>query len=63
VVGEFVGADEGLGFLVNVGRGLYDTALVFVAILVLIVLALSLYGLVAGLERRLLIWRDAASGA
>jgi NitT/TauT family transport system permease protein len=63
VVGEFVGADEGLGFLVNVGRGLYDTALVFVAILVLIVLALGLYGLVAGLERRLLIWRDAASGA
>lgn len=58
VVGEFVGADEGLGFLINVGRGLYDTALVFVAILVLIVLALALYGVVAGLERRLLIWRD-----
>jgi NitT/TauT family transport system permease protein len=58
VVGEFVGADEGLGFLVNVGRGLYDTALVFVAILVLIALALSLYGVVAMLERRLLIWRE-----
>jgi NitT/TauT family transport system permease protein len=62
VVGEFVGSDEGLGFLVNVGRGLYDTALVFVAVLVLILLALSLYGLVAGLERRLLVWRDAQSG-
>lgn len=57
VVGEFVGADEGLGFLVNVGRGLYDTALVFVAILVLVALALGLYGLVAWLERRLLVWR------
>jgi NitT/TauT family transport system permease protein len=32
VVGEFVGADRGLGFLINVGRGQYDTALVFVAI-------------------------------
>jgi NitT/TauT family transport system permease protein len=58
VVGEFVGADEGLGFLINVGRGLYDTALVFVAILVLVVLALGLYSLVAGLERRMLVWRE-----
>jgi NitT/TauT family transport system permease protein len=62
VVGEFVGADEGLGFLVNVGRGLYDTALVFVAILVLIALALSLYGVVALLERRLLVWREGPDG-
>ena len=36
VVGEFVGADRGLGFLINVGRGQYDTALVFVAIFTLI---------------------------
>jgi len=28
VVGEFVGADRGLGFLINVGRGQYDTSLV-----------------------------------
>jgi NitT/TauT family transport system permease protein len=62
VVGEFVGADEGLGFLINVGRGLYDTALVFVAILVLVVLAMGLYGLVAGLERRLLVWRESGAG-
>ena len=62
VVGEFVGADEGLGFLINVGRGLYDTALVFVAILVLVVLAMGLYGLVAGLERRLLVWRESRAG-
>jgi NitT/TauT family transport system permease protein len=50
VVGEFVGADSGLGYLVNAGRGVYDTALVFVAVLVLIALALSLYGVVALLE-------------
>lgn len=56
VVGEFVGADAGLGFLINVGRGLYDTALVFVAILVLVALALTLYGAVALLERRALGW-------
>jgi NitT/TauT family transport system permease protein len=57
VVGEFVGADRGLGFLINVGRGLYDTALVFVAMFVLIALALILYGSVVFLETRLLAWQ------
>jgi NitT/TauT family transport system permease protein len=58
VVGEFVGADEGLGFLVNLGRGLYDTALVFTALLVLVAMALVLYSLAALLERRTLRWRE-----
>lgn len=57
VVGEFVGADAGLGFLINAGRGLYDTALMFVAVFALVVIALSLYGVVALLERWLLAWR------
>lgn len=54
VVGEFVGADRGLGFLVNVARGQYDTALVFVAVFALVVMALLLYGVVVILERYLL---------
>ncbi|MFN3742823.1 MAG: ABC transporter permease, partial [Anaerolineales bacterium] len=54
VVGELVGADRGLGFLINVGRGQYDTALVFVSIFMLVFLALTLYGLVMFLERWLL---------
>jgi NitT/TauT family transport system permease protein len=58
VVGEFVGADRGLGFLINVGRGQYDTALVFVAVFTLIVMALALYGLVALAETRLLDWQQ-----
>jgi len=57
VVGEFVGADRGLGFLINVGRGQYDTALVFVAIFALIGMALGLYGAVIFMEKRLLIWQ------
>ncbi len=57
VVGEFVGADKGLGFLVNVGRGLYDTSLVFVAVFTLVILALVLYGSVVFLESRLLSWK------
>jgi NitT/TauT family transport system permease protein len=60
VVGEFVGADKGLGFLVNIARGQYDTALVFVAIATLIIMALSLYGLVILVEKRLLSWRSSS---
>ena len=62
VVGEFVGADRGLGFLINLGRGQYDTALVFVAVFTLITLALVLYGLVVFVENRLLSWRQRPEG-
>lgn len=58
VVGELVGADRGLGFLINVGRGQYDTALVFVAVFTLIALALALYGIVIFLEKHLLRWQE-----
>lgn len=58
VVGELVGADKGLGFLVNSARGQYDTALVFVAVFTLIALALALYGAVAWLEKKLLSWQE-----
>lgn len=58
VVGEFVGAKSGLGFMVNVGRGVYDTSLVFVAVITLIALAMILYGLVSLIEKRLLRWQQ-----
>jgi NitT/TauT family transport system permease protein len=61
VVGEFAGANYGLGYLINVGRGLFDTALVFVAVLTLVGMALGLYGLVVGLEKRLLAWQERES--
>jgi NitT/TauT family transport system permease protein len=58
VVGELVGANRGLGFLINVGRGQYDTALVFVGVFTLVFLALSLYGIVLWLEKHLLRWQE-----
>jgi NitT/TauT family transport system permease protein len=61
VVGELVGADRGLGFLVSVARGQYDTALVFVAVFTLIILALVLYGAVTLLERKFLSWQETTS--
>ena len=59
VVGEFVGADRGLGFLINQARGLFNTPLVFVAIFSLVAIALILYGLVTLFESWLLRWRRA----
>ncbi|MCD6302881.1 MAG: ABC transporter permease [Anaerolineae bacterium] len=56
VVGEFVAADRGLGFLVNLARGLFDTPLMFVALVTLMAIALTLYGIVDCLEHWLLAW-------
>lgn len=57
VVGEFVGSDRGLGFLINVGRGQFDTALVFVAIFTLILMALLLYGAAMLAEKHSTRWK------
>lgn len=55
-VAEFMGADRGLGVLLNVSRGLFDTALLFVALLTLVGLAMIAYGIVSVLERVLVKW-------
>ncbi|MHB0875072.1 MAG: ABC transporter permease [Anaerolineae bacterium] len=57
VVGEFVGADRGLGFLVNLAKGLFDTPLMFVALATLMAIAVGLYVIVLVLEHKLLAWR------
>jgi len=54
VVGEFVSADRGLGFLINLARGLFDTPLMFVALFTLMAIALILYATVSALERSVL---------
>jgi NitT/TauT family transport system permease protein len=58
VVGEFVGANSGLGFLITAARGNFDTALVFVAVLALVLIAMAMYGAVALLEKYLLAWKN-----
>ena len=57
VVGEFISSQAGLGYLLNLGRGQFDTALVFVALLSLTAIALVLYGAVGLLEKVLLRWQ------
>ncbi len=57
VVGEFVSAKSGLGFMVNLARNQFDTPLVLVGVFTMTAVALSFYGMVTLLERRLLRWK------
>jgi NitT/TauT family transport system permease protein len=63
VVGEFISAQEGLGFLVTLARNQYNTALVFVAILTITALALTLYTLVSILQAFALAWQHRSRAA
>jgi len=60
VVGEFVSANAGLGFLVNIARNQYDTPLVIIAVLTLTLIARFLYSLVSLIERIVLRWQRRA---
>lgn len=57
IVGELVDAKRGLGFLLKVGDFQYDTPMVFVAVFMLVSLALLLYGVVTLLEGKFLKWQ------
>ncbi len=61
VVGEFVSQGSGLGYLVTSARNLYDTPLVVVAVLTMTSISLSLYGFVAYVEWRFLLWQRRSS--
>jgi NitT/TauT family transport system permease protein len=54
VVGEYLGGRDGLGALINIARGLFDTPLVFVAIVWLITITLGLTAFLTLIERRVL---------
>ena len=58
VVGEFISSNAGLGYLINRARYDYDTPLVFVAILMLALIARAMYGVISLLERRALAWQS-----
>lgn len=47
---EFLGTDRGLGFVINQGRGLYDTPLVLAGIVTTVATALCIYGAIRVLE-------------
>jgi NitT/TauT family transport system permease protein len=59
VVGEFVAADSGLGFMINSAVGNFQASPRYVALIALAILSITLFGLVTLLERILLRWQDA----
>jgi NitT/TauT family transport system permease protein len=56
VIGEFVGADAGLGYIILVASSQLKTDLAFVAIFLLAALGMVLFWAIAVLERLLLPW-------
>ncbi|HEY7036440.1 MAG TPA: ABC transporter permease [Thermomicrobiales bacterium] len=56
VVGEFVAASEGLGYLMNYGRTAYNAPMVFAASLTMAAVAILGYAAISLLERLLITW-------
>lgn len=62
IVGEFVGANQGLGFVVMQAQGTYQVPLVFAAITVLSVLGVLLFNAIDYAEHKLLPWHVSHRG-
>lgn len=58
IVGEFLGSDKGLGYLMLQVQVTLDTPAMFMAVILITLLGMLLYGMVLGLER-LFVVRDA----
>lgn len=58
VVGEFIGATKGLGFLISEAQGSFDTTGVFAGMVLLSITSLFADWLVTRLERRFIVWRS-----
>lgn len=57
IVGEYVGGNAGLGWMINSAAGLFQTNRVFAALLALGLMVVALNQLMGRLERRALKWR------
>ena len=63
VVGEYLGAAAGLGYLIQQAEGIFDVAGVFAGMFVLAAFVIVIDLIVSVIERRLLVWRPAPSEA
>jgi NitT/TauT family transport system permease protein len=57
IVGEFLGAQKGLGLMISQAQGTFNADGVFAAMVIIAIVALVAEGLITMLERRLLAWR------
>ncbi|WP_371865834.1 ABC transporter permease [Dictyobacter kobayashii] len=61
VVGEFLGATQGIGLMIQTAQGTFNANGVFAAMVILAALALISEGLVTALENRLITWRPTST--
>lgn len=62
IVGEFVAAQRGLGYVILSAQGMFETTRVFVAVVLLALMGVLLFSIVAALERRLVPWHISQRG-
>ena len=60
--GEFISSDRGLGHMVFVEGNLFNLPAVWVGVIMLVIVAISLYSLVGYAEKKLLPWNPEKSG-
>lgn len=58
IVGEFVASQRGLGYIIMMAQGNFDTPRVFAALVILGAMGMVLFALLEAIERRLTSWRD-----
>jgi NitT/TauT family transport system permease protein len=63
VVGEYLGAAAGLGYLIQQAEGVFDVAGVFAGMFVLAAFVIAIDTIVTVVEKRLLVWRPAVADA
>lgn len=56
VVGEFVGSDSGLGYLILLANTNFDTSLMFASLILLAAMGICFFYLVVLIEKRILYW-------
>ena len=62
IIGEFVGSDVGLGYLIVVANNQLDTPLALASIFLVSLIGLILYGTILALERLCTPWAAAEGG-
>lgn len=63
VVAEFVGADAGLGYLIQTSMAFFRTPLAFAAVVILAMMGMTLFWLVGLLERLLFPWSSGSQAS
>jgi NitT/TauT family transport system permease protein len=58
VIGEFTGATQGIGHLINTSSYYLETSLMFAAVVAISVAGIIFFGLVAFVERKVVFWSD-----